>query len=326
VNAIVECACGCGQAVPPIVGKGQHKFYASPSCRKRAQRSRDKAVTSVQDSDIVSHEATNREVRAVLKYPGSKWRLASWIISYFPSHKHYVEPYCGSASCFFTKAPSEHEVLNDLNGHIVNFFTVLRTRGEELAREIMLSPFSEAEYNRIERNLSDGDELEQARRFVVRSWQAHGGTIYQVSGWKHNGLRGNVYPTRLWQKIPERLMIAAERLQNAEIRCKPALEIIDYYNTSDCLLYVDPPYVLSTRGRKYYSDEMTDGDHADLLEALDRHTGPVVLSGYAHPLYDDRLKHWQRVEIASQCEHGKQQVEVLWMNAKVPVTVQQVLF
>lgn len=265
-------------------------------------------------------------VKPILKYPGAKWTLAPWIVSHFLPHKHYIEPFAGSAAVFFCKPPEQHEVLNDLNEHIVNFFTVLRTRGDELAREVMLSPFSEAEYNRIERNLSDGDELERARRFVVRSWQAHGGTIYQVSGWKHNGLNGNVYPPKLWKKIPERLMIAAGRLQNAEIRCKPALEIINYYNTPDCLLYVDPPYHMETRGRKYYSHEMNNQDHIELLEALQAHKGIIVLSGYDHPLYEEMLASWSRFTTPSVTEHGNIRDEVLWINRTFNKYQQGLLF
>lgn len=265
-------------------------------------------------------------IKPILKYPGSKWTLAPWIVSHFPDHRHYIEPYAGSAAVFFTKEPEPHEVLNDLSGYIVNFFTVLRTRGEELAQAVMLSPFSEAEYYRIERNLSAGDEVEQARRFVIRCWQAHGGTLYQVSGWKHNGLKGTVYPAHLWRKLPERLLTAAARLQHAEIRCKPALEIIDYYNTPDCLLYVDPPYHLDTRNRKYYSHEMSDQDHHDLLDALRAHKGKVIISGYAHPLYDAMLADWQRATMQSITEHGNIRQEILWMNVPAVQQAQMSLF
>lgn len=255
--------------------------------------------------------------RAILKYPGAKWKIAPWIVEHFPPHKHYVEPFCGSAACFFAKAPAQHEVLNDLNSSIITLFRVLRTRGEELAEAIALSPWSEAEYYAIEGNVECSDELEHARRFLVRSWQAHGGTIAQVAGWKHNGLNGNVYPAQIWKKLPQRLLAVIDRLKDAEIRQKPALEIINYYNAPDCLLYCDPPYLLSTRSRKYYAHEMTDNEHVELLEALDRHRGPVVLSGYAHPMYDERLAHWRRVSIPTIGEHGTHQVEVLWLNREI---------
>jgi len=255
-------------------------------------------------------------IKPILKYPGAKWTLAPQIVSCFPEHRHYLEPYCGSAAVFFAKEKAPHEVLTDMNGSLVNLFRVMRSRGAELAELIMLSPWSEDEYEAIEKHVDEGDELERARRFLVRSWQAHGGTIAQVSGWKHNGLKGSVYPTQLWKKLPERLLRAAERLQDAEIRNRPALEMIAYYNDPETLIYADPPYLLSTRSRKYYRYEMTDDEHIALLNALDVHRGPVVLSGYTHPLYEERLKHWHRVTTPAVTEHGNTRMEVIWLNPK----------
>ncbi len=253
-------------------------------------------------------------IKPILKYTGAKWKIADWIVLHLPDHVHYVEPYCGSAAVFFRKKPSAHEVLNDLNGSIVNLFTVIRTQPEALARALEMTPWAESEYNAVERDSTDPDPVEHARKFLIRCWQAHGGTLHHVSGWKHNGLHGNTYPVKLWQQLPTRILAAASRLKDAEIRNKPALEMIDYYNAPDVLLYVDPPYIHATRAGKYYPYEMTDDDHRVLLDHLVTHRGAVVLSGYAHPLYDERLADWHRVTLPTAGEHGKQHREVLWLN------------
>jgi DNA adenine methylase len=256
-------------------------------------------------------------IKPILKYPGAKWSIAPWIADQFPAHTHYLEPYCGSASVFFTKEPARHEILNDLSGDICNLFYVLREHGPELARLIDFTPWSEAEYERYECDYNTaGDSIENARRFLVRSWQAHGGTISQVSGWKHNGLHAKVYPARLWRQLPERLLATVDRLKDAEIRNRPALEMIAYYNDPETLIYADPPYLLSTRSRKYYKHEMSDDEHIALLRALDVHRGPVVLSGYAHPIYDQHLSHWHRMSTPAVTEHGNTRMEVLWLNEK----------
>jgi DNA adenine methylase len=62
------------------------------------------------------------------------------------------------------------------------------------------------------------------------------------------------------------------------------------------------------------SYEMTIEDHIELLEVLDAHPGPVILSGYAHPVYDDRLKHWCRETMDVEAEAGAKRQEVLWIN------------
>jgi len=292
----------------------------------------------------------------VLKYRGSKWRLASWILDHFPTpdtYTTYIEPFFGSGAVFFTKPPSKHEILNDINGDVVNFFRVLREHAHALAALIQMTPWARAEYDAsyaparcpcfvvscsggvdpatgtsgggcktcgncrscMTTALTCDDRLEAARRFVVRCWQAQHLDLTRHTVWRHNGPRAHSSTTSLWAKVPERLLAAAERLKRAEIECRPALELIARHARPDVVLYVDPPYVLSTRGRRrLYTKELSDAEHVALLEALDAHPGPVVLSGYTSRLYDTRLAHWRRYETGSVAEGGGARTEVLWVK------------
>lgn len=85
-------------------------------------------------------------MKAIMKYPGAKNRLAKWICSYIPEHGVYVEPYFGSGAIFFNKMPARIETINDLNGDVVNYFRALREKPEELARLLSLTPFARDEY------------------------------------------------------------------------------------------------------------------------------------------------------------------------------------
>src|ERR1035438_10716103 len=69
-----------------------------------------------------------------LAYIGGKNRLAAKIISLLPEHTAYVEPFAGGAQVFFHKRPSEVEVLNDLDGEIVNLLRVCQWHHSELIR------------------------------------------------------------------------------------------------------------------------------------------------------------------------------------------------
>lgn len=82
------------------------------------------------------------------------------------------------------------------------------------------------------------------------------------------------------------------------------------------LIYADPPYVIDARQgkRKQYNCEMTDEDHAALLEVLIAHKGPVLLSGYDSALYDDLLRGWHREMISALAQTSDKRTEVLWMN------------
>lgn len=315
------CACGCGKEIDISKSRGKERMYYSKACKQRIYRKKTQFNSNVTIN-------TMREVKPILKYPGAKWSRAKWITSYLPKHSIYLEPYCGSAAIFFNKEKSDHEIINDLNGDLVNFFTILRTRGPELAHQIMLTPWSEEEYNRCKKNYSGtGDDLEDARRFLVRCWQAHGTQFGKENNtWRHRGIKGQASTTALWKQVHERLLVAADRLRDAEIRKRPALEMIDYYNHSDCLIYADPPYVLSTRkSTSHYQFEMKDSDHSTLLEALQKHRGYVVLSGYDSTLYSQQLTGWTKVTMPTVTEHGHIQQEVLWLNPKV-ATTQQLTF
>ena len=248
----------------------------------------------------------------ILKYPGSKWRLTEWIISHFPPHETYLEPFFGSGAVFFNKTPSRIETINDIDDNVVNLFKVIRDQPEELAAMIELTPWARNEYYASYEKT--GEPLEDARRFLVRCWQSFGCRTFCKTGWSSNcGSNGPNFVDR-WTQMPELIIAAAKRFQKTQIENQPAIKLIGRYNKEDVLIYADPPYPLSTRAGKYYAHEMTDEDHIQLLEALDNHTGPVIISGYACPLYDERLRHWDRRTHKALAEGGVAREEVLWLN------------
>lgn len=257
-------------------------------------------------------------IKPILKYPGAKWNCAEWIISHFPAHKHYVEPYFGSGAVFFNKSPAAHEVINDLSGDVVNLFRVIRERGEELAAAVEMTPWAREEYERSY-ELTE-DPLERARRLLVRIWQSHaasGAQSAKPSGWFHNGvMERSPYANTIGRlrRLTPLILEVSDRLRDAEINNIPALECVSYYTKDSVLIYADPPYLTATRSKNLYTHEMTDADHAALLDALDAHPGSVVLSGYHCELYDTRLAHWHTREKRVQAEKGNIRTEVLWLN------------
>jgi DNA adenine methylase len=251
---------------------------------------------------------------AVLRYPGSKWTLARTIVEQFRSHYHYVEPFFGSGAVFFSKPPSGHELINDSHGLVVNLFKVLRDQTEELCWALEATPWSRDEYDSS--HVVTGEALEDARRFVVRCWQAHASDLAKKTGWKSRGARQSAGGMSLrWQKVPSQLRQLAWRLADAEIENRPAIEVISRHATENCLIYADPPYVPSTRTQKMYSHEMTLAEHEHLVSVLLRHPGPVVVSGYTNELYDEAFSAWRRVDIkAPKVEKGSTRTEVLWVK------------
>ena len=261
--------------------------------------------------EVEQIKGEGERMKPVLKYPGAKWNLAKWIISHMPPHTTYLEPFFGSGAVFFNKPPSTVETINDIDGNVVNLFKVIREQPEELAALIELTPWARDEYYASYEKT--GDPIEDARRFLVRTWQAAYTQTNSKSGWRVGYLHDGGNPAT-WMIVPKRIIPVAKRLLGVQIENKPAIEIIKKSAYPETLIYADPPYPVDTRSGKMYAHEMTDADHIELLEALDAHPGPVLLSGYACELYDTRLKHWRRETIKAQAEKGQAREEVLWLN------------
>lgn len=252
----------------------------------------------------------------LLKYPGSKFTIAPWIVSNFPEHGTYLEPYFGGGSVLFNKEPSTLETINDLNGDIANLFKVIRDFPEKLARFVNFTPWSRDEYYLSYEKT--GDSVEDARRFLVRMWQAFGAKSSDRCGWRNSiNAKGPDNPA-LWSRLPEQIIYFAQRLRAVQIENQPAIKLIKRYKQPGVLIYADPPYPLSTRSGRMYKHEMTDADHEELLVVLNEHPGPVLLSSYPCELYKNQLKHWTVKTKTAQAEGGRQRQELLWIN---PVAV-----
>lgn len=263
----------------------------------------------------------------VLKWPGTKWSIANKIVEIMPKHKIYLEPFFGSGSVFFLKAPCNTEIINDLDGEVVNLFKCIRDNPEELARIVLFTPYSREEYK--ESYNRSGTDIEKARQFLIRANMARAGMQYYSSSWRHAGpVLGAQCKQRVtgdWNRLPASILEAAKRLKDAEIENSNALELIKKYNHKDCLVYADPPYLLSTRRQRYYNVEMTeDQEHEELIKVLKEHSGPAILSGYDSELYNDLLSRWYKREIETSAEQGKKRTEVIWTN--YPVTEQISIF
>jgi DNA adenine methylase len=260
-------------------------------------------------------------VPRILHYPGSKWSMAEWIISHMPKHATYLEPFFGSGAVLFNKPRSKLETVNDLNGSITNLFRVIRDRREELVEAIRWTPYSREEY-KLSYELAS-NEIEKARRFLVRCWMARWVKTNMKTGWRHvvDWDTRPLSPAKEWTDLPDKILNAAERLHGVQIECEPALKVIGRYNKSNVLIYADPPYLMDVRRGKMYEDEMTEDDHLLLLAALEKHQGPVILSGYAHPLYDELLQHWKTEIKRVQAEAGEIRIEKLWIN---PIAAQAI--
>jgi DNA adenine methylase len=258
-----------------------------------------------------------------LRYHGGKFRLASWILQFFPAHRCYVEPFGGAASVLLKKPRSYAEVYNDLDGDIVNFFRVVRDPEQcrQLIDLLKLTPYAREEFE-IAYEHTD-DSVERARRVAVRAQMGFGsaGATKGTTGFRVDTKRPHNTSQHLWRRYPDNLAVICERFQGVLIENRAAIEVMFQHDAVDTLHFVDPPYVLNTRvmrgGIGYYRHEMTLVQHIDLLTAVKTLSGKVIVSGYECDLYRDMLADWQLVSKqarASAYRGTKMATENLWLN------------
>ncbi|WP_218118901.1 DNA adenine methylase [Nitrosospira sp. Nsp1] len=263
--------------------------------------------------------------RPALRYHGGKFRLAAWIIKFFPPHRVYVEPFGGGASLLLRKSRVYAEIYNDLDDELVNVFSVLRNRGDELLEALKLTPFARAEFD-LSYEISTCP-VEQARRTIVRSFMGFGSAAAsgKRTGFRANSNRSHTTPAYDWKNYPDALPVIIERLRGVIVENRDAAEVIQQHDSEETLIYADPPYVLSTRSlrggiKSYtahtgYKYEMSDDEHRALAKLLHSVSGMVVLSGYSSKLYEHELyAKWERFEKQSMADGAKPRTEIVWIN------------
>lgn len=251
-------------------------------------------------------------------YYGAKAKLAPWILSHIPKHKNYVEPFCGSAAVLMAKEPSHCEVINDLSGDVVNFWRVLRDRQDELVSVLQLTPFARDEYYAARNVAEDVSSVERARRFFVRCNMAFNADTGSTVGFSGSVPNRTAKSTTFIRRVDKRLFRIAHRIRDVEIENIDALKLINRWRDTETVLYLDPPYLNSTRvtHRNYAVESGSDEFHSALIDSVADFPGTVLLSGYKGGLYERLGWRCEERSVAAHVSNtaGARRVECLWIN------------
>jgi DNA adenine methylase len=273
-----------------------------------------------------------------LKWHGGKHYLARRIVELMPRHLHYAEPFAGGLAVLLERDPNDRrwwlsdrspqagvsEVVNDLNGELMNFWAVLRDPDlfAEFLRRCQATPLSRAVFDLAGEMRGDAaDPVTRAWAFFVRCRQSRAGTFKGFTSITRSrtrrGINGNASE---WLGAVEGLPAVHARLFPVLMENLPAVAFIRREDTPATLFYCDPPYLHETRATTdAYAHEMTEADHAELLDVLKGCKGKVMLSGYPSALYDASLAGWNRhaFDLPNHAAGGKskaRETEVLWCN------------
>lgn len=253
----------------------------------------------------------NREMRSPLSYIGGKNRLATRIIETFPSHKTYAEVFAGGAQVLFRKEPSSVEVLNDIDGEIVNFFRVCQHHHEEFLRYFKFALVSRRAFDLLKATepatLTD---IQRAARYFYLLKNSFASLV------RHPNYHWHVVqkPGFNLEKLPELIEKTHKRLERVQIECLPYEEILKRFDRPETLFFCDPPYF----GRKLYKYNFTTADFEKLAERLREIQGKFVLSLNDTPEVRDLFRHFsvREMELAysAQKHAGRKYDEVLITN------------
>lgn len=210
-------------------------------------------------------------MRGPLAYIGGKRAIAKQIIAMLPKHVTYAEPFAGGAQVFFAKEPSRVEVLNDLDGELVNFYRVAQLHYEELIRYMRFTVVSRKYFDLLK--ATDVETLTDIQRAAREFYLQKTSYAGRVKG--QNFRTGTIQPPSFNpERIPELIEETHQRLARVQLECLPYEKVLAKYDSKGTCFYVDPPYF----GVKHYKFNLDPDDFRLMAERLGNLEGSFVLS------------------------------------------------
>ncbi len=250
--------------------------------------------------------------KPLVPWIGGKRKLAGYILPLFPDHQCYVEPFSGAAALFFMKEPSSVEVLNDVNGEMVNLYRVVKVHLEELYKQFkwMLSSRQLWEWlqDTPPETLTD---IQRAARFLYLQKLAFGG---KVEG-QTFGTATTSRPRFSIYSLEQDLADAHFRLSGATIEHLDWKEVIRKYDRPHTLFYCDPPY-WQTEG---YGVPFGFEEYREMARLAKSIQGKMIISINAHSDIRDVFRGLQVLEVDYQYTVGgttkaSDCVELIYVN------------
>lgn len=222
-----------------------------------------------------------------ITYYGGKQMLSKLIVSLIPEHHLYCEPFFGGGAVFFSKPPSKLEVINDINGELINFYKVIKTKFGKLQKEIKKTLYSREQHQTAKIILNYPQLFDEIKRAWAIWTLANQSYASKLNGnWGYDR-KENRAPSQLNTKRISFVSCYTERLEKVQIECRNALEVILSTDSKQTFFYLDPPYYNSNMGHyKGYTKE----DFEKLLQLLSKIKGKFLLSSYPSEMLDKWVK------------------------------------
>jgi DNA adenine methylase len=246
-----------------------------------------------------------------MSYIGGKHRLAKTLVALFPPHVTYCEVFLGGGQVFFRKAPSKVEVLNDLDGDVVNFFRCAQQHHDELCRQLKFVLVSREWFQVIDKqNPAALTDIQRAARFFYLQKNAYAGLVHG----RHYAAKVVGPPGFNPSSLPAIFDNVHKRLARVQIESLSFEEFIPKFDRPTTLFFCDPPYWQ----RKLYNFNFTGEQFRLLADLLQSIRGKFVLTVDDVPQLRELFHKSNITEIAipytAQREAGKRFRELIITN------------
>lgn len=202
-----------------------------------------------------------------------------------PEHSCYVEAFAGGLWVFFEKPKAKVEVVNDINGELINLWRILQRKSEEFKERGKYEMYARELYEEYCRDFNEGrhqkmSDVERAFRFFCMLKEAFGAKFGGGFGY---GPARNVAESFFNEfKIID---VITERLKHVQIDNKDFEQLIKDYDRIDTLTFADPPYVKADVDSQYFKSMGVNNiigfslhDHQRLYNTLSKIKGKFILT------------------------------------------------
>jgi DNA adenine methylase len=208
-----------------------------------------------------------------------------------------VEPFCGAAALFFLKQDSKVEVLNDINGDLVNLYRVVKHHLEELYKQFKWVLTSRQNWEWLQSTpVETLTDVQRAARFLYLQKLAFGGKVDGQSFGTATSSRPRFNIFTLEQDLAD----AHYRLASTTIEHLPWDKVVEKYDRPHTLYYCDPPY-WQTEG---YGVDFGWDQYLKLRDLAGSIQGQMIISINGHPDIRDLFKDFPGVEVDYQYTVG----------------------
>lgn len=213
----------------------------------------------------------------IIPWIGGKRRLAPVLLPLFPDHSCYVEPFAGAAALYWLKEPADCEVLNDVNGELVNLYRVVKHHLEEFLRQFKWALSSRKIFEWQQATQPETlTDIQRAARFFYLQKLAFGGRVDGQSF----GTSTTTPPRLNLLRLEEDLSAAHLRLARTHIEHLTWADCVARYDRPHTVFFCDPPY-WETEG---YGVDFPLAEYKQLAAAARDVAGTMIITVNDHPV------------------------------------------